>query len=133
MSVNRILVIAIIMIIVLFSFGCTKKGDQQKKNQTEPQAIPFPTDVPIYEYSQKVNKQVRETVARATFITSSEVDVVVDYYKGGLEKYGWTRIGIAEDPENMGIIFKKGNRILNLIIKQDLDTEFTHVTLIVKG
>lgn len=136
MSNKLIVLIVLPMVFALTFIGCSKKSSQSANTGTTengPEIIPFPIDVPIYEYSDKIEKKVGKMVARATFITSSDVDVIIDYYKGILEKHGWTKIGTAEDPENVGLIFKKAKRVLSVIIKQDLDTEFTHVTLIVKG
>ena len=128
--------LVMLLCLVLFFGACSKKDEAAPKSETTAKAASapqFPSDIPIYPFSQKLEIQREGGDARATFVTTSDVDAVVNYYRNEMVKWGWEKIGHKEQKDRVGDIFKKGNRVFHVIVREDQESEYSYVTLIVNG
>ncbi len=129
----RNLIIVFLFVALLF-VGCSKEKKKQEVAQGEVPATPksgdFPKEIPIYPYQQQFKSQSAQRAARATFLTTSDVDAVLNFYEEKLPAKKWMRIGKVDKEGKTMITYKKEHKILHVTVEANTETQFTNVTLL---
>ncbi len=122
---------------IAFLLTCCSKGDSGTAANVPktplPKIYPFPTDVPIYPYSQGFEKKTGPKDAVAKFVTTSPLEAIVIYYNEKLKLHGWKALGKSDQKDKAGLLYKKKKRMLHLHISEETKSSLTTVTIIING
>lgn len=113
------------MVATLALYGCGRPAEEAGKTDTEVAAATattqanldsLPTDVPIPPEAEQLRFAAQNT--NISFIITSDLDTLVNYYRAELEFQGWTKRG--NSPEN-----PIGDAITILRVKPDKNISVT--------
>ncbi len=94
----------------------------------------FPKDIPIYKgYALDMAMEMSKGYS-VSFTTKDDVSTVSEWYLAEMTDKGWTKEASMDMGDQKMLVFKKGERGVNLVVAPDPDTDQTRVALTsVKG